>query len=65
MKAFFSIILALAVAVGTAEAGPVKRAAYVARTTAKTTAKTAKNVAHNVVKGTRRTVHTVVDALTP
>ena len=61
MKAFFSIILALAVAVGTAEAGPVKRAAYVA----KTTAKTAKNVAHNVVRGTRRVVHTVVDAVTP
>ena len=57
MKAFFSIILALAVAVGTAEAGPVKRAAYVAKTTAKT--------AHNVVRGTRRVVHTVVDAVTP
>jgi hypothetical protein len=65
MKAFFSIILALAVAIGAAEAGPVKRAAYAAKTTAKTTAKTAKNVAHNVVKGTRRTVHTVVDVLTP
>ena len=65
MKAFFSIILALAVAVGTAEAGPVKRAAYVAKTAAKTTAKTAKNVAHNVVRGTRRVVHTVVDAVTP
>ena len=61
MKAFFSIILAMAVAVGTAEAGPVKRAAYVAKTTAKTT----KNVAHNVVKGTRRVVHTVVNAVTP
>ena len=61
MKAFFSIILAMAVAVGTAEAVPVKRAAYVA----KTTAKTAKNVAHNVVRGTRRVVHTVVDAVTP
>ena len=65
MKAFFSIILAMAVAVGTAEAGPVKRAAYVAKTAAKTTAKTAKNVAHNVVRGTRRVVHTVVDAVTP
>jgi hypothetical protein len=64
MKAFFSIILALAVAVGTAEAGPVKRAAYVAKTTAKTTAKTAKNVAHNVVRGTRRVVDTVVEAVT-
>lgn len=61
MKAFFSIILAMAVALGTAEAGPVKRAAYVAKTTAKAT----KNVAHNVVKGTRRVVHTVVNAVTP
>ena len=65
MKAFFSIILAMAVAVGTAEAGPAKRAAYVAKTTAKTTAKATKNVAHNVVKGTRRVVHTVVNAVTP
>src|SRR5438093_11680223 len=61
MKAFFSIILAMAVAVGTAEAGPAKRAAYVA----KTTAKTAKNVAHSVVKGTRRAGHAVVEAVTP
>jgi hypothetical protein len=63
MKAFFSIILAVAVSmgsVGSAQAGPVKRAAYVA----KSTAHSAKNVAHNVVKGTRRAVHTVVYRLT-
>ena len=63
MKAFFSIILAVAVSmgsVGSAQAGPVKRAAYVA----KRTAHSAKNVAHNVVKGTRRAVHTVVYRLT-
>ena len=61
MKAFFSIILAVAVSIGSAQAGPVHRAAYVA----KSTAYTAKNVAHNVVRGTRRVVHTVVEAVTP
>ena len=62
MKAFFSIILAIAIVVpiGSVQAGPVKRAAYVA----KSTAHSAKNVAHNVVKGTRRAVHTVVYRLT-
>jgi hypothetical protein len=60
MKAFFSIILALAVSMGSVQAGPVHRAANVA----KGTAYTAKNVAHSVVKGTRRAVHTVVYRLT-
>jgi hypothetical protein len=60
MRAFFSIILAMAVSLGTVEAGPVKTAANVA----KSTAQTAKNVGHSVVKGTRRAVHTVVDTLT-
>jgi hypothetical protein len=60
MKAFFSIILAFAVAISTVSAGPVKKARYVA----KSTVVTAKNVGHNVVKGTRRAVHTVVDTLT-
>ncbi len=61
MKAFFSIVLALAIAIGTAEAGPVRTA----RNVAKDSAHTAKNVAHSVVKGTRRAVHTVVDTFTP
>jgi hypothetical protein len=60
MKAFFSIIIAMAISVGTLEAGPVHTAANVA----KSTAETAKNVGHSVVKGTRRAVHTVVDTLT-
>ena len=60
MKAFFSIILAMAVSLGTVEAGPVKTAANVA----KSTAQTAKNGGHSVVKGTTRAVHTVVDTLT-
>ena len=59
MKAFFSIILAVAVSIGSVQAGPVHTAANVA----KSTAKTAKNVGHSVVKGTRRAVHTVVDTL--
>jgi hypothetical protein len=61
MKAFFSIILAFAISVGTIEAGPVRKAKNVA----KGSAITAKNVAHSVVKGTRRAVHTVVDTFTP
>jgi len=61
MKAFFSIILALAIAIGSVEAGPVRTA----RNVAKDSAHTAKNVAHSVVKGTRRAVHTVVDTFTP
>ncbi len=61
MKALFSVILAFAVCVGSVEAGPVRTA----RNVAKSTAITAKNVAHSVVKGTRRAVHTVVDTLTP
>jgi hypothetical protein len=60
MKAFFSIILAVAVSMGSVQAGPVHRAANVA----KSTVKTAKNVGHNVVKGTRKAVHTVVDRVT-
>jgi len=61
MKALFSVILAFAVCVGSVEAGPVRTA----RNVAKSTAITAKNVAHSVVKGTRRAVHTVVYAVTP
>jgi len=61
MKALFSIILALAISIGMAEAGPVRTAKNVA----KSSANTAKNVAHSVVKGTRRAVHTVVYTFTP
>jgi hypothetical protein len=61
MKAFFSIILALAISVGTVEAGPVRTAKNVA----KSSVHTARNVAHSVVKGTRRAVHTVVYTLAP
>jgi hypothetical protein len=61
MKTFFSIILAVAVSMGSAQAGPVHTAANVAVSTAKT----AKNVGHSVVKGTKKAVHTVVDTLTP
>ena len=61
MKAFFSIILAFAISVGTIQAGPVRTA----RNVAKSSAITAENVAHSVVKGTRRAVHTVVYRLTP
>jgi hypothetical protein len=61
MKAFFSIILAFAISVGTIQAGP----ASTAKNVAKSSAITAKNVAHSVVKGTRRAVHTVVYKLTP
>ena len=60
MKAFFSIILAFAISIGSVQAGPVHTAADVA----KSTADTAKNVGHSVVKGTRRAVHTVVYTLT-
>ena len=60
MKAFLSIILAVAVSMGSVQAGPVNTAANVA----KSTAKTAKNVGHSVVKGTRRAVHTVFYTLT-
>ena len=59
MKAFFSIILAMAVSLGAVEAGPVRTATNVA----KSTAHTAKNVGHSAVKGTRRAVHTVVYTL--
>jgi hypothetical protein len=61
MKAFFSIILACAVSVGTIEAGPVRTAKNVA----KGSVHTARNVGHSVVKGTRRAVHTVVNTFTP
>jgi hypothetical protein len=61
MKALFSVILAFAVCVSSVQAGPVRTAKNVA----KSTAITAKNVAHSVVKGTRRAVHTVVYTVTP
>ena len=60
MRALFSVCLAFAVWVGSAQAGPVRTA----RNVAKDTAITAKNVAHSVVKGTRRAVHTVVYTVT-
>jgi len=61
MRALFSVILALAVCAGSVQAGPVRTA----RNVAKSTAITAKNVVHSTVKGTRRAVHTVVDIFTP
>jgi hypothetical protein len=61
MKALFSIILAFAISIGTVEAGPVRTAKNVA----KSTVHTAKNVGHSAVKGTRRAVRTVVYAFTP
>jgi len=61
MKTFFSIILAVAVSIGSVQAGPVHTAAHVA----KSTAETAKNVGHSAVKGTKRAVHTVVDTFAP
>jgi hypothetical protein len=61
MKALLSIIVAFAVCVGTVEAGPVRTAKNVA----KSSVQTAKNVGHSVVKGTRRAVHTVVSTFTP
>jgi CxxC motif-containing protein len=61
MKALFSVILAFALCVGSAQAGPVRTAKNVA----KSSTITAKNVAHSVVKGTRKAVHTVVNTLTP
>ena len=60
MKAFFSIILAVSLSMGSVQAGPVHTAANVA----KSTAETGKSVAHSVVKGTRRAGHTVVYAFT-
>jgi hypothetical protein len=59
MKAFFSIVLAVAISVCSVEAEPLHTAANVA----KGTADTAKNVGHSVAKGTRRAVHTVVYTL--
>jgi len=61
MKAFLSIILAVAISICTVEAGP----ATTAKNVAKNSAYTARNVAHSVVKGTRRAVHTVVNTVTP
>jgi hypothetical protein len=61
MKVFFSIILAFAISVAMAEAGPVRTAKNVA----KSSVHTAKNVAHSVVKGTKKAVRTVVYTLTP
>jgi hypothetical protein len=61
MKALFSIILAIAVSIGTAEAGPVRTAKNVT----KSTVHTAKTVGHSAVKGTRRAVRTVVYTFTP
>jgi hypothetical protein len=59
MKAFLSIIFAFAISATIVQAGPVRTA----RNVAKSTVKTAKNVAHSTVKGTRRAVHTVVETL--
>jgi len=62
MKTFVSIILAVTVSIGTVRAqGPVQKATDVAEDTAET----AKNVGHSVVKGTKKAVNRVVDALTP
>jgi hypothetical protein len=61
MKALFSIILAFAISIGTAEAGPVRTGKNVT----KSTVHTAKNVGHSVVKGTRTAVRTVVYTFTP
>jgi hypothetical protein len=61
MKVFLSIMLAFAISAMSVQAGPVRTA----RNVAKSTAITAKNVAHSTVKGTRRAVHTVVDIFTP
>ena len=61
MKVFFSIMLAFAICAASVQAGPVRTA----RNVAKSTAITAKNVAHSTVKGTRRAVHTVVNTFTP
>jgi len=64
MKALFSIFLAFGICIGSiqsVQAGPVRTA----RNVAKSTAITAKNVAHSTVKGTRRAVHTVVNTFTP
>jgi hypothetical protein len=61
MKTFCSIILAFAISVGAIEAGPVRTAKDVA----KSSVQTAKNVGDSVVKGTRRAVHTVVYTFTP
>jgi hypothetical protein len=60
MKAFFSIILAVGISIGSLQAGPVHRAVNVA----KVTVKKAKYVGHQVVRGTRRTVHRAVDTVT-
>jgi hypothetical protein len=61
MKALFSVIIAFALCAGSVQAGPVRTAKNVV----KSTANTAKNVAHSVVKGTRKAVHTTVNTLTP
>jgi hypothetical protein len=61
MKALFSIILAFAISIGAAEAGPVRTAKNVA----KSTVQTAKNVGHSMVKGTRRAVRTSAYTFTP
>ena len=61
MKALFSIMLAIAISTGAVEAGPVRTAKNVA----KSSVQTAKNVGHSVVKGTRRAMRTVVYTFTP
>lgn len=61
MKALFSIIVAMAISIGSVQAGPV----HTAKNVAKSTVYTAKNVGHSVVKGTRRAVRTVVYTFTP
>jgi len=53
------MILAFAVFIGTAWAGPVKTAGNVAKSTVRTT----KNVGYSVLKGTGRVLHTVVHTL--
>jgi uncharacterized cupredoxin-like copper-binding protein len=57
-----SIILALVLSVGI---GRVEGQIETAKHVAEDTVDTAGNVAHSVVKGTKKAVNTVVDALTP
>lgn len=61
MKIFFLVILTIALSTGVRAHGPGEKAAEVAQDTADT----AKNVGRSVARGTKKAVHTVVDALTP
>jgi uncharacterized cupredoxin-like copper-binding protein len=62
MKLSLSTIIAVALSLGVLWAeGPVEKAADVAEDAAET----AKNVGHKVVKGTKKAVNKVVDAVTP